>query len=455
MDNNNKGSLLTKFLKVFTLCVVVFTLIIGTATGTYMLINRSKAKEVSGDNLNVPSGQDTDESSQTNDGEAQEPVKQLTTFAIFGVDKDGYRTDVIMIATLNHLNSEMNIVSIPRDTGVELPTDIYNDFKSRGKKVAKKIKINEVPSHSRVEERNQNSVKVIEEIFDIDVDYYVKVDLSAFRGLVDIVGPIEFHVPKALTYKDPVQDFYVNIEAGTQPFNGAKAEQLIRWRKDNNNRGYPDGDIGRIKVQHDFMVAVLEKVLNENNKKNLLRIGTLALAKVDTDFDQLMNYLEHIQNLSVDKIEFHSLQGRGDVSKFFEYDKEETAKLFEAITTVEQPETTPATDDTGDKDPEETTPDQPEPISSKGLNIQILNGAGKQGLAGRTQAKLESDGYTVSSIGNHNARPQKTKIIIPNEGMGEDLAAYFSEPDIALQPENLPEGVDIVIIIGMADQSAY
>ncbi len=181
------------------------------------------------------------------------------------------------------------------------------------------------------------------------MDYYVNLDLSAFRKIVDIVGPIEFNVPKALKYSDPVQDFYVNIKAGMQSFNGAKAEQLIRWRKYNNNIGYPDGDIGRIKVQHDFMVAVLEKVLNENNKSNLLRIGTVVLTEVKTDFNKLMDYLPYIENLSVDKIKFHSLQGRGDVSKFFEYDKAETEKLFKSITTVEKPAEQPTTDGTGEK----------------------------------------------------------------------------------------------------------
>jgi len=453
--NNNKASLLTKFLKVFTLSVVVFTLIIGAATGTYMLMNKSKAKETSGDNLNVPSDKTPDGPAKTKDGEPQVQEKQLTTFAIFGVDKDGYRTDVIMVATLNHLSNEVDIVSIPRDTGITLPTEMYNGFRSRGKKVAKKIKINEVPSYSLEKERNENSVKVLEEVFDIDVDYYVNLDLSAFRKVVDIVGPIEFNVPKALTYEDPAQDFYVKINAGMQSFNGAKAEQLIRWRKDNKGNGYTDGDIGRIKVQHDFMVAVLEKVLNENNKSNLLRIGTVVLTEVKTDFNKLMDYLPYIENLSVDKIKFHSLQGRGDVSKFFEYDKAETEKLFKSITTVEKPAEQPTTDGTGEKDPEEQTPDTPEPISSKGLKIQILNGAGKDGLAGRTRSKLESEGFTVGSVGNYDARPPKTKIIIPNEGMGEDLTTYFSEPEIVLQPENLPEGVDIQIIIGMADKLAY
>lgn len=141
--NNNKASLLTKFLKVFTLSVVVFTLIIGAATGTYMLMNKSKAKETSGDNLNVPSDKTPDGPTKTKDGEPQvQEKKQLTTFAIFGVDEDGYRTDVIMVATLNHLSNEVNIVSIPRDTGITLPTEIYNDFRSRGKDVGKKNKKN-------------------------------------------------------------------------------------------------------------------------------------------------------------------------------------------------------------------------------------------------------------------------------------------------------------------------
>ncbi len=454
-NNNNKGSLLTKFLKVFTLSVVVFSLIIGTATGAYMFINTSKSKATGGNNLNVPSDITPDGPPETIDGKPQEQVKQFTNFAIFGVDKDGYRTDVIMVAMLNHLSNEVDIVSIPRDTGIELPTEMYNEFRSRGKNVTQKIKINEVPSYSLKNERNENSVKVLEEVFDIDVDYYVNLDLTALRKIVNIVGPIEFNVPKRLTYRDLEQGFDVKIEAGMQSFDGDKAEQLIRWRKDNEGNGYPDGDIGRIKVQHDFMVAVLEEVLGEKNINNILRMGTVVLDEVKTDFDQLMNYVPYIENLSVDKIEFHSLQGRGDVSIFYEYNKSEAQKLFKSITTVEKTTEQPTTDGTEEKDTGEKTPDEPELISSKGLTIQILNGAGEEGLAGRTKIKLESEGFTVGSVGNYDARPPKTKIIIPNEGMGEDLITYFNEPEIALQPENLPEGVDIQIIIGMADKSAY
>lgn len=452
---------MTKFLKVFTLSVVIFSLIIGTATGAYLLMSKKNktAAETSGTNLNTPTGKKPGDTKVNEDGTV-EPVKQVTNFLVLGTDKDGYRTDVVMVASLNHVTNDVSVISIPRDTGVTLPADVYSEMRSRGKKIGKEIAINLVPSYSLVKDRDKNSVLVIEENFGIDIDHYVKVDLKAFRQIIDIVGSISFDpkISKPLEWDDPVQDFYIRIQPGLQSFNGAKAEQLIRWRKNNNGHQYDDGDIGRINMQQRFLKEVLKEVLGERNKTNLLRIGTVILSKVETDFDKLMDYLQYLEGLSVDKINFQSVKGKWVGSKnLYVVDKEAIKKQFKAITTVEEPTTPTVNNDTETNTNKPTTQPtkKPEPVSSKGLKIQVLNGTGKDGLAGRTQKKLKAEGYTVPTVGNYDRRPERTLIIIPNEGMGEDLVSYFDKPEIKLQPENMPEGVDIQIIIGMADKEAY
>lgn len=91
-------------------------------------------------------------------------------------------------------------------------------------------------------------------------------------------------------------------------------------------------------------------------------------------------------------------------------------------------------------------------ISSKESSIQILNGSNITGLAAEFQSKLTEEGYHIIGIGNYNDTPiATTKIIVNSNGLGQDLADYFYEPMI--MTEELPEGIDIQIIIGTADKT--
>ena len=89
-------------------------------------------------------------------------------------------------------------------------------------------------------------------------------------------------------------------------------------------------------------------------------------------------------------------------------------------------------------------------ISSKGKKIQILNGSKISGLAGSKQQELMAAGYTVPKIGDYTKEVlTQTRIIVTKDGMGQDLAAYFKEPDIVVG--TVTEGFDIEIILGTVD----
>ncbi|GMQ63083.1 LCP family protein [Vallitalea maricola] len=443
MDNNKKATLLTKFLKVFLISVVIFSLIAGVATGGYVLLNRGK------DKADNPKKTDTDTGEKDDLGSTEEvdKEKQISTFAVFGVDKDGWRTDVTMVMTFNHITKGINIVSIPRDTLVELPTEIHNELLEGRKDTPKKLKINGIPAYAPKDKRNEYSVRMLEYLFDIKVDYYFNLNIKAFKKIVDIIGPIEFEIPFDMYYPDPAQDLYINLKKGVHQLNGAQAEQLIRYRK-----GYANGDIGRINMQHEFMKAFVNEVLTEKNKLNILTIGSTIISNTTTNFDDLLNYYEYIDDINLDNLELYTLPtDRQGGSEYYYYDKEASKELFEKITQVN--DTNDNEDNTKEGKDAETKPEEPKIISSKGLRIEVLNSSKLTGLAGRTKEKLVGDGFTISKIGNYNTEVlQKTKIIIPNEGMGEDLSEYFKDAVIELNAEALSEGVDIRIIIGTNDR---
>ena len=90
--------------------------------------------------------------------------------------------------------------------------------------------------------------------------------------------------------------------------------------------------------------------------------------------------------------------------------------------------------------------------SSKEYAIEVLNGGSVGGLATRTQKKLKEEGYTVTSVGNYDKeRQEATRIIVKEKGIGEDLKKYFKKGEVEVNPQRLPEGVEIQIVLGLEE----
>lgn len=88
-------------------------------------------------------------------------------------------------------------------------------------------------------------------------------------------------------------------------------------------------------------------------------------------------------------------------------------------------------------------------VSSKGLNIKVLNGSGGEGIAARVKGILEADGYPVAKIADNPEIIENTVIQVREEGMGKDVKTYFK--GASLEVTEVEEGIDIVIIVGKAD----
>lgn len=89
-------------------------------------------------------------------------------------------------------------------------------------------------------------------------------------------------------------------------------------------------------------------------------------------------------------------------------------------------------------------------ISSKGKKILILNGSKISGLAGSKQQELVGAGYTVPKIGDYTEEVlTQTRIIVTKDGMGQDIASYFKEPEIVVG--DVTQGYDIEVILGTID----
>ena len=192
-----------------------------------------------------------------------ERKKGVYTFLLVGTDKDDGNTDTIMVASYDTVNQKISIMSIPRDTMINESWDIK--------------KINSV--YSRTGNSINSLANRIKKLVGFKPDFYVKVELSVFVQLVDLVGGVEFYVPCDMDYDDPYQDLHIHLKEGTQVLDGAKAMQLVRYR------GYGKSDIGRIETQQAFLKALIEECLSLKHWGKIKAYIDLALENIQTDMD--------------------------------------------------------------------------------------------------------------------------------------------------------------------------
>ncbi len=203
--------------------------------------------------------------------EDQEPVNLM----VLGLDRDKTRCDVILLFQYDPAAPKINLLSVARDTRVVVNGSY--------------CKINAV--YSKGGERLV--ARKISQITGLPIHYYITLDFEGFRKIIDTFDGVKFYVPFRMNYDDPTQDLHIHLKKGLQVLNGRKAEQLVRYRKGNlKGQGYLEGDIGRIKMQQDFLNAFIDQKLK-------LRY----ISKVDEIFGILGRYMN--TNITMDDVSYY------------------------------------------------------------------------------------------------------------------------------------------------------
>ena len=187
------------------------------------------------------------------------------TFLVIGRDTGGGgNTDTLMLAAYDVNNQKLNVMSIPRDTMVNVSWDIK--------------KINSVYNmYGGGDEGIEALCAELTQLVGFVPDYQIVVEWDAVGELVNAIGGVYFDVPIDMNYDDPTQDLHIHISKGYQHLNGEQAMGVVRYRHDNmingKMKGYPNGDLGRIETQQAFLTAVIQQCLQF---KNITKIGELA-----------------------------------------------------------------------------------------------------------------------------------------------------------------------------------
>jgi LCP family protein required for cell wall assembly len=224
------------------------------------------------------------------------------TVLILGRDTGGGgNTDTMLLASYDVTNQKAAVMSIPRDTMVNVNWDVK--------------KINSVYGWNGGGDKGLQALyKEISQLVGFEPDYQVIVEWEAVGKIVDAIGGVYFDVPYDMDYHDPYQDLVIEQAKGYRLLSGEDAMQVIRWRKNDKDSPYGNvqiGDDGRMGVQQDFLKAVIKQLLTPANIKNIGKIATVFQESVTTDlsFQEILWFGKQAVSggLGVDSVEFMTM----------------------------------------------------------------------------------------------------------------------------------------------------
>ncbi len=351
-------------------------------------------------------------------------------------------TDTIMVASYNPNTQKATLLSIPRDT--------YT-----GKNAAKATAYEKINALYNRKHRPDETLEAVNEITGLNIEYYVVIKTEALIKLVDVIEGITFDVPIDMDYDDPTQDLHIHLKAGEQELDGNKAEQLVRFRHNNDGTSYPeeygDNDLGRMRTQREFIMQVVRQTAKPGNIFKLGSILDVAKENVFTniDFNVAKDYIPYIVEFNTENLLTDMLPGttpdweKTNGVSVFVYDKKQTKKLIEELFHNRDIEETEEITDTQDGN---TTASA---TSKSDIVLEVLNGSGNNSNLQKVVNQLKGAGYKVTRTGSTNTTAKTT--IINKKDVRETILKNVKDvigTGTIEASESVSSKVDVTIIIG-------
>ncbi len=296
-----------KLRRIAFICCIIFTTVLFIDGLRYITIINSKLNEKY---IERPNTSKTGKKSSI--GSAR-PVNLI----ILGLDEEQVRSDVITLFNYDPMKSKLNILSITRDTMV------YHK--------GRRMKINALIGRGG----EKLIIEKVEEMTGLTIDYYLTVNFSGFRKIIDILGGVEVDVPFDMNYDDPEQKLHIHLNKGRQILDGDKAEQFVRYRKGNTlGQGYTEGDLGRVKAQQVFLKELVEQKVR---LKYLIKADDVFLtlnqySKTNISLSDISFYYKYLKNVNSIQIQTYTTPGNSsyvDGLWYFIYDELKTRQMIE------------------------------------------------------------------------------------------------------------------------------
>ena len=313
----------------------------------------------------------------------------------------GQRSDTIILAHLFGTSDDVEMVSLPRDSYVEIPA--YTDPKTGVSQPLHRAKINS----SFAEGGPPLLIATIENLTNIKIDHYVQVDFVGFKSMVDKLGGVDVCLKTAAVERHSK----INLSAGRHHIDGNVALSFVRQRY-----GLARSDLDRIGRQQQLLGSMVHKVLSAGTlldpfKLNgFLNVATSSL-KVDEKLSagDLRDLALRLRNFQSKRVSFATVPvaniglrvpGAGLV---VELDQVAASRLFDALRSDQAPNK-PAPKGT-------KAPVNPLTVPASAVRVRVYNGSGVAGLGRRAFNDLSGVGFaTTGTPSNRGAGATQTVV---------------------------------------------
>lgn len=337
---------------------------------------------------------------------------------LIGVDKSdereesdiyggAYRSDSMILTRVDPKNCKITMVSIYRDTMVDLGT--------HGKQ-----KINAAYAFGGP----ALAVKTVSELAGVPIHHYAEIDFNGFEDVVNALGGIEVDVPMAIN--DPLAG--EPLEAGPQTLNGSQALVLCRSRHAYDK--YGDGDMMRAANQRMVISAIMKKIMSSDVGTMTNTVNTLA-NYITTDFSvsSILGFANTFKDINIEEDVYSAMEPTVplyendiwwailDEEPWREMMKRVDAGLpptEEALIDPDTGVTLAVIGDGGTTSSSKNSGSSANSKALKGVKIAVRNGAGINGVAADA-AELLSELGAITDTGNADNSKYKNTIIVYNK----------------------------------------
>lgn len=371
--------------------------------------------------------------------------KERVNLLMLGVDRrpgehGPWRTDTMLLATVDPMTDSAGMISIPRDLWVPIPGYEEN-----------RINMAHYLGDARKYPGGGPALakKTVQYNFGVPVNYYVRVDFEGFRRIIDTIGGIDIEVEKEI-----IDDRFPNeqygydplyIEAGLQHMDGDLALKYARTR-------HGSSDFDRAKRQQQVLLAVRDKALQLNLLPKLPELMILLADTVETDLqpNEILNLAQISWNIDRDNVNSAVIDQNMTLQHI--------TPTGAAVLLPRRDRIRPLIDDMFTSKPVEVPVKvtvqiiEPDRLAADEATIAIMNGTQHPGLAKEVADYLRNEGYNIVEMGQADRDDYSKTIIVDYTGKTytlEQLSEAMNVPMEEIRPgSNLQSEVDIRIILG-------
>ncbi|MGW4947790.1 LCP family protein [Actinoplanes sp. NPDC004185] len=237
-------------------------------------------------------------------------------------DTNAWRADTLIVMHIPADHKSAQLVSIPRDLWVQIPSGNSADCSS-----GSRAKINAAFAFGGL----PRAVRTVECMTDVHLDHVLAIDFGGFKEVTDALGGVDLKVEQSIT---SIHKPFRKFKKGTMHMNGAEALDWIRQRKQ-----FARGDFARMQHQQEFLKALMDKAASSGTLSNPAKLNdflkaTTSAITADQDFS-LTDMAVQFRSLRGENLTFITSPNQGSQTiagqSVVVSDREKALALYKAI----------------------------------------------------------------------------------------------------------------------------